>query len=255
MKTSEITKTNQENYRIKTFELSCSIDAVPGQFVMVWIPGLGERPMGIADCSPFTMSVAKVGPFSSELHKLEKGSELSFRGPLGKGFSFSEKKGRIILVAGGYGVSPLHFLAKTAKQKGFQIDSVIGGRTSKDIIYREKLGDFSEVHVTTDDGSEGKKGTVMAALEPLLEKDILCVYACGPEKMMKAVAEKCAEKNIPSQLLLERYMKCGTGVCGSCDLGGLCVCGDGPVFEGEKLLKIKEFGKTKRDKSGKKIPL
>ncbi len=257
MKTARIKKVVEENYRIKTFVLSCSLeDAEPGQFIMLWLPGIGERPMGIADNSPLTISVAKVGPFSSELHKLKEGDRLSFRGPLGKGFSFPEKKGKLVLVCGGYGVSPLHFLAKKASEEGFEADAIIGGRSKKDIIFMKRLSAVcSSVLITTDDGSEGEKGTVMVSLGPILKRGVACVYACGPERMMRAVAEECKKAGVPSQLLLERHMKCGVGVCGSCDIDGLCVCKDGPVFEGEKVLSLADFGKTKRDKSGRKIPL
>jgi len=78
-------------------------------------------------------------------------------------------------------------------------------------------------------------------------------YACGPEAMMKKVAEKSLSKGIPLQASLERLMKCGIGICGSCVIGEYRVCKDGPVFDGETLKTLPEFGATRRDASGKKI--
>ena len=73
--------------------------------------------------------------------------------------------------------------------------------------------------------------------------------------MMKFLAELCKKENIPCQLSLERYMKCGLGICGSCMIGDKMVCKDGPVFSGEDAINFKEFGKMKRDASGKQIKL
>jgi len=85
------------------------------------------------------------------------------------------------------------------------------------------------------------------------EKKYDCVYSCGPEKMMKAVA-LCAKKHgVQSQLLVERYMKCGFGVCGHCAMGGFIVCADGPMIDGEEALANPEFGLFHRDRAGRKV--
>ncbi|MDD5171887.1 MAG: hypothetical protein PHF60_02510, partial [Candidatus ainarchaeum sp.] len=213
MKTASVKKTSDENYRVKTLELDAKLDAQPGQFIMVWVPGVGEKPISIGNDDPLTISVANVGKVSGAICGLKNKDALSYRGPLGKPFAIAKNTKRILLVGGGYGIVPLHFLAKTAKKAGVKTIAVIGARSERDIIYEKWLGQWcDQVLVTTDDGSRGKKGNVMAELGPLLAAGgVSCVYACGPERMMMAVAQECKTRKIECQVSLERYMKCGVG--------------------------------------------
>jgi dihydroorotate dehydrogenase electron transfer subunit len=179
---------------------------------------------------------------------------ISFRGPFGRPFSISEKYKKILCVGGGYGVVPMYFLSRRAKESGIEAYAVIGGRSESDIIWEKQLfAVCNEVFITTDDGTRGRKGTVMVEVEELAGKGFDCVYACGPERMMEAIARLCQKHGIPCQVSVERYMKCGVGVCGSCAIGGKLTCVDGPVFTGEEALAFKEFGKTHRDATGKKL--
>jgi len=257
IQTARVAKVSTESEKVKTLELNTRLVCEPGQFLMVWVPGVGERPISIANNDPLTLSIANVGKVSSELHKLKPGSLLSFRGPLGNGFRIQEGWKRILVVGGGYGVAPLYFLAKMATSNKIETFAVVGAKTAKEIVYEDKLYLVTkETFVTTDDGSKGAKGTVMLEVERLMttaghKPD--AVFACGPERMMLAIARECLKHEIPCQLSLERYMKCGLGVCGSCDLGGKTVCKDGPVFDALEALSIKEFGESKRDASGKKV--
>jgi dihydroorotate dehydrogenase electron transfer subunit len=253
MQSSKVRKCAKENYRVTTIEVECALEgAMPGQFLMVWVPGVGEKPMSIGNRYPLTISVADVGPVSSAISKLKPGDMLSFRGPLGKPFIIPEGVKRILAIGGGYGVVPMYFLARSAKEDGIESVAVIGAKSDKDIIYEKQL--FSvcrEVFITTDDGTRGKKGNVMAEAQALIEgKKFDCVYCCGPERMMHAVAELCKRHGVPCQVSVERYMKCGVGVCGSCDVNGKLCCIDGPVFSGEEALALSEFGKKRRDASG-----
>lgn len=252
--TNPVKKVIKENYRVKTIEIDHNMtDALPGQFLMVWIPGVGERPMSIGNNAPLAISVANVGKFSSKIHEIKEGDLISYRGPFGKPFGLSEKGKKVLVIGGGYGIVPLYFLAKAARENGLEPYAVVGGKSGKDIIFEKPLfAVCEEVFITTDDGSRGKKGTVMAEAKWLIEsKKFSCVYACGPERMMKAVAEMCKEHKVPCQVSLERYMKCGVGVCGSCAINGRLTCLEGPVFNGEDALKLSEFGNKKRDASGR----
>ncbi|MFH2105921.1 MAG: dihydroorotate dehydrogenase electron transfer subunit [Candidatus Micrarchaeota archaeon] len=253
LKTGKITNVSEENYRIKTFEIDVELtDAVPGQYIMAWIPNVSEKPIGIAKSKPLTISVANVGPFSAEMHKLKKGDLFTFKGPFGKGFELKGKQ--ICLVGGGYGVVPLYSLAQEAKENGVKTTVIIGAREKKDLVYEKKFESLGcKVLTSTDDGSCGFKGNAVQCLTSELEKGKFDqIYSCGPEKMMYFLAKKCDELKIPCQLSLERYMKCGIGICGSCDLNGKSVCRDGPVFNAEDILKMGEFGKVHRGASGKK---
>jgi len=252
--TNPVKKVIEENYRVKTIEIDHEMgDALPGQFLMVWVPGIGEKPMSIGNNRPLTISVANVGKVSSKLCELKEGDLISYRGPFGKPFGLPEKPKKILVVGGGYGIVPLYFLAKAARENGLKSYAVIGGKNEKDIIFEKPLfAVCKEVFITTDDGSKGKKGTVMVDATWLVEsKKFGCVYACGPEKMMKAVAEMCKKHGVPCQVSIERYMKCGVGVCGSCAINGRLTCLEGPVFNGEEVLKFPEFGKKKRDAAGR----
>ena len=109
--------------------------------------------------------------------------------------------------------------------------------------------------ISTDDGSKGYKGLASdLAKEEIAKEKFDQVLTCGPEIMMKKLYDIC--KNIPFQASLERYMKCGFGICGQCCIGeGLRVCKEGPVFDGKTLKKIQDFGIYTRDASGRKIKL
>ena len=253
MRSSKVRKAAKENYRVTTIEVEDSLEeAMPGQFLMVWIPGIGEKPMSIGNRYPLTISVADVGPVSNAIGKLKSGDLLSYRGPLGKPFIIPRGTKRILVIGGGYGVVPMYFLAKSAREDGVKSVAVVGGRNVKDIIYEKQLFTVcDEVFVTTDDGTHGKKGTVMAEAKALIEgKGFDCVYCCGPERMMHAVATLCMGHGVQCQVSIERYMKCGVGVCGSCDVNGKLCCTDGPVFSAEDALALSEFGKKHRDACG-----
>jgi dihydroorotate dehydrogenase electron transfer subunit len=110
--------------------------------------------------------------------------------------------------------------------------------------------------VSTDDGSFGIKGFTTDVLMDLLKKEKFdCVYTCGPEVMMKKVFDICDDKGIKCQASLERYMKCGFGLCGTCCIDDKLICKDGPVFDSNQLRKLSEFGVFNRDKSGSKVYL
>ena len=252
--TARVKKVLRENYRVTTIEMDAAIGALPGQFLMIWIPGVGERPMSIGNSDPLTISVANVGKVSDAISRLKVGGLVSYRGPLGKPFTVPERTKRILVVGGGYGVVPMYFLARRAKESGIEAVGVIGAKIAKDLVYEKHLfAVCKEIFVTTDDGSRGKKGTVMAEAEWLVEsRRFDCVYACGPERMMRAVALLCLKHKVPCEVSVERYMKCGLGVCGSCAMNGKLVCSDGPVFTAVEALALGDFGTTRRDATGKK---
>ena len=144
-----------------------------------------------------------------------------------------------LIVGGGLGLAPLLFLA-SAFGKG-KAEIVMGGRCADELFWTKLYEEYCSVmHLTTDDGSCGTKGTVMAVLPELLAScryDAL--YVCGPVPMMKAVAEAAEKYGVKCQVSLEKYMACGLGACLSCSCSGigkrLKVCTDGPVFWAEEV--------------------
>ena len=255
----EIDKIVKEAKDINTYWLEGDIDAKPGQFVMVWIPGVDLKPFGISykEEERFAMTIRKVGPFSSRIFDLKKGDRIGIQGPYGRGFSGKGKT--VALVGGGYGTAPLGFLADESLKSGKNIFFITGAVTKDCLLFRERFKSKRiKMIFSTDDGSFGHSGLCTGCLTDLLSKEkIDYVYCCGPEKMMVKVFEICEKRKIPAEFSLERYMKCGFGVCGTCCLDGTGwrVCRDGPVFTLDELKRMAEFGKYRRDATGKRVEI
>jgi dihydroorotate dehydrogenase electron transfer subunit len=228
----KITTIRPENPTTKTFVLDGALEAAPGQFVMAWLPGLEDKPFSLAEANPITLTIAAVGPFSRTLHQLNVGDWLWLRGPLGRGYTLPPgSPAPILLIGGGYGVAPLLFLARQALAAGHRVTAIIGARRAADLLL---TADFTALGIplqlTTEDGSAGLPGRVTDALT-LVAPQPHTIYACGPTGMLEAIAAYCAAAAIPAQLGWESHMRCGLGLCGSCEVGqGWLTCLDGPVF-------------------------
>ena len=216
---------------------------------MVWIPGLDEKPFAIVSREPLTITIAAVGPFSRAMHALNVGDQVGWRGPYGHGFDLCGDK-TALLIGGGYGVAALYFAASELRKQNREIVVAIGGRTDDDILFDEQMRTLgAQVEIATEDGSRGVRGFVTEAARNDLANPAT-ILACGPEAMLVAIMREANAKNIPAQLSVERYMKCGFGICGQCTLNGKLVCQDGPVFTGKELAQLTEFGRVHRDASG-----
>ncbi len=254
--TVRIQKVIQEAKDIKSFILPCRLDAKPGQFCMVWLPGVDAKPVGISYQTQdhIGVTVCAVGPWSKKVHELKEGDLLGFLGPYGKEFPLEGKT--VVLVAGGYGAATLMLLAEAGLAKKMNVTMIIGAKTEAQLLYRERVVSLKLKTVfTTDDGSFGQRGTTADALVPMLKtQKVDAVYVCGPEKMEKKIAEICRDAGVQSYISLERHMKCGFGVCGACsvDDSGKRVCVEGTVFTGDEVLQMKEFGRYHRDSSATK---
>jgi dihydroorotate dehydrogenase electron transfer subunit len=242
----EIETVVEETPSVRTFTFSRSFTFFPGQFVMVWIPGIDEIPMALTAAN--SISVQRVGDATSALFALGEGDMLGIRGPLGRGFAAA---GKTLAVAGGIGAAPLLPLAEQGKVDTF----LIGARTDADIPFRDRLQMCTNLSVATDDGSTGIHGVVTALFEAYPPEDFSSICVCGPEMMMHSVLNRLEKTGIEErgQFCMQRFMKCGIGICGSCciDPKGLRVCTEGPVVRGD-LLTGSEFGKYQRDACGKK---
>lgn len=240
----KISRIQVENSYTKTFVLDGAVEADPGQFVMAWLPGLEDKPFSLAGADPITLTVAAVGPFSRALHQLKMGDWLWVRGPLGQGYHLPPAAptsgAPVLLIGGGYGVAPLLFLARRALAGGCRVLAIIGARSKSDLILTKEFeASGISLWLTTEDGSIGQKGRVTDAVSLALAETPAkpkSVYACGPTGMLLAVAARCAIENIPVQLGWEAHMRCGIGLCGSCEVGaGWLTCLDGPVFPFDPL--------------------
>jgi len=266
LKMLKIEDIEKENSNVKSFYFNHALNSHPGQFVMIWVPGFGEKPMSIARDfgSKFQLAIADAGSVTKAICCTEIGQYVGIRGPLGTGFTLNGREGKkvksIALVGGGYGSGPMASLAELAIKEGIKpenIHFIVGARSEDLLLFHKRLDKTGvNIHITTDDGSYGKKGRVTDALQKVLDKskiDKICTV--GPEMMMKAVYDIAEKNNVYCEVSLERYMKCGVGICGSCvvDTSGERMCVEGPVMGTEKLKKITEFGRYHRDSTGCKV--
>jgi len=236
--------------------------AKPGQFLMLWIPGVDEIPLSILDAKNGLVSVVvkNVGEATRALHKKKVSELIGVRGPFGNGFTLEE--GRILMVSGGTGAAPILLLAKKLASTATRLVFVIGAKTRDELLFvneSKRLFGKGKMHVivTTEDGSYGVKGLATTPLQSLLAKERFdTVYTCGPEMMMLKIFDLVEKYGIALEASFERLMRCAIGLCGSCVIGKYRVCRDGPVFTTEHLREItNEFGISKRDFNGRKIPI
>jgi len=227
--------------------------AQPGQFVHIRIPALERaalrRPFSIFDAENGCLKILykTIGRGTGMMTHLQAGDTLQVIGPLGNGFPLVPK-GIPFLVAGGYGVAPLCFLARRLKQKG---KAFIGGRTSDDILATETLQALGwEVFIATQDGSAGETGLVTQPLDREIARAKACglqpeFYACGPDGMLKAVGQRALDHQVNGWLSLDKHMVCGVGACLACVQKLLTpdgtpwtgrVCHDGPIFEARTII-------------------
>ncbi|HXX88104.1 MAG TPA: dihydroorotate dehydrogenase electron transfer subunit [Candidatus Acidoferrum sp.] len=259
---TRILSTGVESPTVKTFtfrDRRCA-RARPGQFLMLWIPGVDEIPLSIMDADEdmTTVVVKKIGSATEALHGLKAGDVIGIRGPFGNCFTL--RKGKLLLVGGGTGIAPLAFLAKRLNAKQARSFVVMGAKSREELLFLDKIrrlcppGDFV---ATTENGSYGTKCLATEPLDELMTKRKFdMIYACGPEQMLRRVFDLAENHGIDMEVSLERIMRCAVGLCGSCIIGKYRVCRDGPVFTKEKLREVKdEFGLSKRDFDGRRISI
>lgn len=231
-------------------------NVLPGQFAMVWIPGVNEIPMSVMitqEKGKAAFTVRRRGESSTALYNLQVGQQIGVRGPYGN--TFDIKDGKIALIGGGTGLVPLMRLAKFAKPTN-DVTIIIGSKSKDEVFFETLANQILSKHkhtviACTEDGSYGEKGFVTDVLESLLKTSKFdAIYTCGPELMMYKIVNMANTKGIFVQASLERMMKCGIGICGSCCMDDALVCHDGTIFDGTYLAKSKEFGHTHRSKSG-----
>lgn len=219
-----------------------------GQFVIVRIDEHGERiPLTIADydreAGTITLIFQEVGKSTMHLGTLNVGDALAtLAGPLGHPTEIANY-GTVVCVGGGVGIAPIFPIARSLKEAGNHVVSIIGARTRSLLFWEDRMRAVSdELIVCTDDGSYGRKALVTEPLKELLEargKEIARVWAIGPAIMMKFVSLTTKPFGIPTIVSLNTIMIDGTGMCGGCRVlleeGAQFVCVDGPEFDGHKV--------------------
>lgn len=221
-----------EDIAILTFDRKINVQA--GEFIFLWVPGVGEKPFSALTDDPFSLVVIDLGLFTHTLMDLPVGTEAYVRGPHGVPVSPPEDA-RVMAVAGGTGLAAVYQIARD-----FGNAEVFAGARSQDRLYfLEECAKIATLHVATDDGSAGFHGRVTELLRQRLqamskeERELLVFYNCGPEPMVHAAEavqrEFCGEHQIHSAI--DYLTKCGVGICGACAApDGRRGCVDGPFL-------------------------
>ena len=260
--THKIKKKKKETNHITTFFFKIdkiAKEAKPGQFVMVWIPLENEKPMSLSYIGEdeIGITVREIGNATKKLCEKKVGEYVGIRGPYGRGFDYTGIT-KALVIGGGVGIAPLAPLAEKISEKG-DVTAIIGAKTASELVFLDRLHQICEnVIPVTEDGSSGIKGLLTDILPELLKKERFDkAFMCGPEAMMFKGVKILEKFRVDGEISLERWMKCGIGICGQCVLDplGLRVCKEGPVFDLATIKKIDEFGKYRRSSSGTKIPI
>ena len=234
----------------------------PGQFTMLYAYGVGEVPVSISGFhrgEVLVQTIRAVGAVTRALCAAAPGGMIGVRGPFGTDWGLSIADGRdVLIVAGGIGLAPLRPVVLTALGQRARYDRVVllvGARSPEDLIFTRELGTWSrrgaDLRVTVDHGQagwDGRVGLVTSLIEHAIDDPAdTAAFVCGPEIMMRLSADMLVRCGVPAadvRVSLERDMRCGTALCGHCQLGPLLLCRDGPVVsyaEAAPLVTIKEL--------------
>ena len=228
-----------ENHRITddicilTFDKKINIEA--GQFVFLWVPGLGEKPFSALVDDPFKLAVINLGVFTEYLMSLEPGAEAYVRGPHGNPVT-PPRNSKIIAVAGGTGLAAVYQLARDFGNT----EIFFGARTKQRLYFVDESAEVSTLHTATDDGSQGYQGVITELLDEYLGKlskdelSTLVFYNCGPSAMVRAAEIVEKKYSSPDRIFnaIDYLTKCGVGICGACDSAdGRRLCVDGPFLD------------------------
>ncbi|MFX1408217.1 MAG: dihydroorotate dehydrogenase electron transfer subunit [Promethearchaeota archaeon] len=225
----------------------------PGMFVILWLLDIDFLPMSISkiDGNLIEITVERIGEGTSKLFDLVQGDLIGIRGPYGNTWNYEDAE-NILIVGGGMGIAALTSLIEPLKKNKKNVFIAIGAKDEPSLIFSDRLIDLiPNTLCTTDDGSVGKKCFVTDTIEDIIKKEkIDLILTCGPEVMMKRVLEIANSNNIEIQASLERKMKCGVGLCGSCCIGeknNITVCKEGPIFDSTQLKSFPQFGKYSKE--------
>lgn len=260
-----IEKIQKETFDTKTFrvkftdkKLADAFQYKQGQFMEISVFGAGEAPISITSAPSrkgfLEFTIRAAGKVTKSIHNLKEGDTLYLRGPYGNSFPFAELKGKnIYFIAGGIGLAPLRSLINLVfdNRKDFKhVKILYGSKTPDELCFKEEIEAWkkipdTEVWLTVDKPCDGwgcRIGVVTELWKDTkIQPDNAVAVLCGPPIMIKFVAMKLTESKFSDEniiMTLERYMKCGIGKCGHCNIGEKFVCMDGPVFTYGQVKKL-----------------
>jgi len=230
----------------------------PGQFLEVAVEAPGtllRRPLSIARADTgrgpggvgtVELVVGPDGVGSAWLADVMTGQQLDVIGPLGKAFPIPQRQASCLLVGGGYGAAPLHYLTEVLVPLGHRVDLIVGASTEDTLLHSLEAKRLAHsLTITTDDGSAGVRGRVTDAMpDAIVRGEADVIYACGPNAMLAAVSVLGGRMEVPVRVALEERMACGLGICFTCVIpvrdreGEVQMrrsCIDGPVMDGARV--------------------
>ncbi len=262
---SQIVGVQQETPGVQTYaiELTDAEDrtryrAKPGQFNMLYLPGIGEAAIslsrGASNGNPLVHTIRAVGNVTRTLASAGAGYSLGVRGPFGSDWPIDQAAGKeLVLVAGGIGLAPMRPVVEHVMNHREQFDRVsvlIGARTPEDLLYHREYGTWQgagiDVQTTVDRAASdwrGHVGVVTLLLDRLriISPRQTLMFSCGPEVMMTYAIRAIRQRGVPREnlwLSLERNMNCAIGHCGHCQLGPHFICKDGPVLRYDQVNQL-----------------
>jgi dihydroorotate dehydrogenase electron transfer subunit len=238
----------EETWTLRFHSPELAAQLRPGQFLNILtsahIDPLLRRPYSISNVigDECEIMYSLVGKGTHALSQKIPGDTIGVLGPLGNTFGFEKSFGTAIIVAGGIGVAPFPFLTRELQQREIPLITFLGARNAARVVSRG----LANLHVATDDGSEGFHGNVIAALSAYLAEhqiDNPMIFACGPNAMLKAAQKFALDRGIACELSLESEMACGIGICQGCPVERhqgerkyALVCTEGPCFDSNDIL-------------------
>ena len=223
---------------ITVVTLDGDLDIRAGEYVFVWIPGVGEKPFSCLTHNPVRLAVINVGPFTEHCYQLSPGDSVYLRGPHGVPVS-PPSDSHIVCVAGGTGLAAVYQIAEDFGTEARPADIFVGARTANRLYFRDECEGVGRVTLATDDGSAGFAGRVSDALAAFLAEQSeealsnMVFYNCGPAPMIHA-SEAVQRQFVPSDRIfsaIDYLTKCGVGICGACaSPDGRRICVDGPFI-------------------------
>lgn len=237
---------NPANYII-TLGSDTAIETIDaGNFAEIKIPDSSDiflrRPISVLDVDyenkTISFYIKAIGKGTHKLGKVDIGDVVNIIYPLGNSFSLKQNS-KVLIVGGGSGIAPFILLADKLKTLNTEVTFLLGARSKDDIFLTEEFKKYGKVFITTEDGSLGELGLVTQHSVFNNVQDFDFIYTCGPDPMMKAVADIAHKNNIDCEASLENMMACGIGACLCCVTptvrGNECVCTEGPVFYSKDL--------------------
>lgn len=238
---------------------------LPGQFVMLELPGIGEAPFSITS-SPvrhgdLELCIRAVGNMTRFLDRVERGIRVGISGPFGTHFPVEKMEGEdILLIGGGLGIAPLRSPILTVLEKRSRygrVDIIYGARRPSELLFGYEYAMWRQFDVGLDiivdqaeEGWQGEVGLITEILkkrigtsDPDLMRERTSAIVCGPPVMFRFVCDLLIAAGLPVEKIfvsLERRMHCGRGKCCRCNIGSTYTCLDGPVFDYWSVLNLKE---------------